>query len=52
MKQSKLAAAKAVEHGRNIFIYNNLRTNQVIYSLARTIYVCSPSVQVTNLLLN
>jgi hypothetical protein len=42
MQPSQLAAAKAAEHGRNIFIYNNIRTNQVIYSLTRTIYVRPP----------
>ncbi|KAA6408572.1 MAG: hypothetical protein FRX48_07654 [Lasallia pustulata] len=25
------------KHGQNIFIYNNIRTNQVIYSLTRTL---------------
>ncbi|KZF26922.1 hypothetical protein L228DRAFT_258277 [Xylona heveae TC161] len=27
----------AADHGRHIFVYNNLRTNQVIYSLTRAI---------------
>ncbi|EER25151.1 hypothetical protein D8B26_007760 [Coccidioides posadasii str. Silveira] len=30
-------ALQHVTHGKNIFAYNNLRTNQVIYSLSRTL---------------
>ncbi|KAI1935205.1 hypothetical protein LOZ66_005335 [Ophidiomyces ophidiicola] len=29
-------------HGRNIFVYNHLRTNQVVYSLSRTLEVSPP----------
>jgi hypothetical protein len=29
----------AANHGRNIFIYNNIQTNQVIYSLTRALNV-------------
>ncbi|KAF4313174.1 hypothetical protein GTA08_BOTSDO01558 [Botryosphaeria dothidea] len=31
------AARKAAEHGRHIFIYNNIRTNQTVYSLQRSL---------------
>lgn len=34
------AARKAAEHGRHIFIYNNIRTNQTVYSLQRSLNVC------------
>lgn len=34
-------AEKVVDHGKHIFVYNNIRTNQVIYSLTRTLKVCS-----------
>lgn len=32
-------ALKAVGHGKHIFAYNNVRTNQVVYSLTRTLDV-------------
>ena len=31
--------AKAAKHGQNIFVYCNIRTNQVLYSLSRTLKV-------------
>ena len=31
-----------IQHGNHIFIYNNVRTNQVVYSLTRTLNVLSP----------
>lgn len=30
-------------HGRDIFVYHNLRTNQVVYSLTRYLEVSSPA---------
>ncbi|EEP80097.1 predicted protein [Uncinocarpus reesii 1704] len=30
-------ALQSLTHGKNIFAYNNLRTNQVVYSLSRTL---------------
>lgn len=38
------AAVQAAEHGRHIFIYNNVRTNQVVYSLYRSMHVCLSSI--------
>jgi hypothetical protein len=35
----KLSRVRAAEHGRNIFVYCNIRTNQVIYSLTRALKV-------------
>lgn len=35
-------ALQHLTHGKNIFVYNNLRTNQVIYSLSRTLDVSYP----------
>lgn len=32
-------ALKRITHGRNIFVYNNMRTSQVVYSLTRTLGV-------------
>lgn len=32
-------ALQHLTHGRNIFVYNNLRTNQVVYSLSRNLDV-------------
>jgi Transcriptional regulation of mitochondrial recombination len=32
-------ALNRITHGRNIFVYNNLRTNQVVYSLTRYLEV-------------
>ncbi|GME26300.1 hypothetical protein GTA08_BOTSDO01558 [Neofusicoccum parvum] len=34
--EANRAARKAAEHGRHIFIYNNIRTNQTVYSLQRS----------------
>lgn len=36
------AAKQIVEHGTQIFFYNNIRTNQVVYSFTRTLNVYSP----------
>jgi hypothetical protein len=41
-KQEGARLRKALErltHGRNIFVYNNIRTNQVVYSLTRYLEV-------------
>ena len=35
-------ALKAITHGKNIFAYHNLRTNQVVYSLTRYLEVSAP----------
>lgn len=32
-------ALNAITHGKNIFVYNNIRTNQVVYSLTRYLEV-------------
>lgn len=32
-------ALNRITHGRNIFVYNNMRTNQVVYSLTRYLEV-------------
>jgi hypothetical protein len=32
-------ALSAVTHGKNIFVYHNIRTNQVVYSLTRYLEV-------------
>lgn len=32
-------ALKAMTHGKNIFVYHNMRTNQVVYSLTRYLEV-------------
>lgn len=32
-------AIKALTHGKNIFVYHNVRTNQVVYSLTRYLEV-------------
>src|SRR5205809_892292 len=32
-------ALQHLTHGKNIFVYNHLRTNQVIYSLSRSLVV-------------
>jgi len=34
-------AKHAANHGRAIFIYNNIQTNQVVYSLTRSLNVRS-----------
>lgn len=31
------------EHGEQIYVYNHLQTNQVVYSLSRGMNVCLPS---------
>jgi hypothetical protein len=36
-------ALNRITHGKNIFAYNNIRTNQVVYSLTRYLEVCSLS---------
>lgn len=36
-------ALKALTHGKNIFAYHNIRTNQVVYSLTRYLEVSFPS---------
>lgn len=36
-------ALQSVTHGRHIFAYNHIRTNQVVYSLSRTLQVRPPS---------
>ena len=36
-------ALKALTHGKDIFVYHNLRTNQVVYSLTRYLEVSSIS---------
>ena len=33
-------ALQAMTHGRDIFVYHNIRTNQVVYSLTRYLQVC------------
>lgn len=35
-------ALKALTHGKNIFVYHNIRTNQVVYSLTRYLEVSYP----------
>lgn len=35
-------ALKALTHGKNIFVYHNIRTNQVVYSLTRYLEVTFP----------
>lgn len=47
MAQGLKEASKAAEHGQHIFIYGHARTNQIIYSLRRTMNVPSPSCLVT-----
>ncbi|KAK4997834.1 hypothetical protein LTR66_002821 [Elasticomyces elasticus] len=37
MQTAEHLARKAAEHGKNIFVYSNVRTNQVIYSLDKTL---------------
>lgn len=32
-------ALNAISHGKNIFVYHNIRTNQVVYSLTRYLEV-------------
>lgn len=32
-------AVNAITHGKNIFVYHNMRTNQVVYSLTRYLEV-------------
>lgn len=32
-------APRAIQHGHHIFVYNNIRTNQVVYSLTRALNV-------------
>jgi hypothetical protein len=32
--------AQTLKHGQYLFIYNNIRTNQVIYSLTRALNAC------------
>lgn len=36
---STIAARQVAEPGRHIFIYNNIRTNQTVYSLQRSMNV-------------
>lgn len=35
-------ALQFLTHGRDIFAYHNVRTNQVVYSLTRYLEVCLP----------
>jgi len=35
-------ALNALTHGKNIFVYHNIRTNQVVYSLTRYLEVSIP----------
>ena len=35
-------ALQYLTHGRDIFVYHNIRTNQVVYSLTRYLQVCIP----------
>ena len=34
----------SLHYGQHIYLYNNLVTNQVVYSLSRHLNVCNPSI--------
>lgn len=36
---AQAVGAQTVKHGQHIFFYNNIRTNQVLYSLTRALNV-------------